>query len=83
MVGLYCPPYMKDLNATGWHLHFISEDREKGGHVLGANIESADIAWDYTDGFAMLLPETKMFSSLDLTVDQSKDIKKVETDVSR
>ena len=21
MIGLYCPPYMADLNAVGWHLH--------------------------------------------------------------
>ena len=27
VVGLYCPEYMSDLNAVGWHFHFISEDR--------------------------------------------------------
>ncbi len=78
VVGLYCPPYMKDLNATGWHMHFISEDRTKGGHILGLKIGSADLSWDYTDGFEMYLPEDKMFSDFDLTIDQSEDIKKVE-----
>ena len=70
---------MKDLNAAGWHLHFVSDDRLSGGHVLGLGIDHAELAWDYTDGFRMLLPEGEMFTGLDLTVDQSEDIKKVET----
>ncbi len=74
---------MKDLNAVGWHLHFISKDRQQGGHVLGINVRSAELSWDYTDNFTMLLPETGMFSGFDLTVDQSEDIRRVETDVKR
>lgn len=79
MVGLYCPPYMDKLNAAGWHLHFISKDREKGGHVLGLNIDKADLALDYTQGFEMKLPDNEMFDGFDLTIDQSEDIKEVET----
>lgn len=78
VVGLYCPPYMADLNATGWHLHFVSDDRTKGGHVLGLDIANADITWDYTDGFAMHLPDNDSFNNFDLTIDQSEDIEKVE-----
>lgn len=83
VVELYCPSYLNTLNAAGWHLHFVSEDREKGGHVLGLSVDSAELSWDYTDEFEMHLPDGEMFSSLDLTVDQSEDIKKVETDVDR
>ena len=83
VVGLYCPPYMDRLNATGWHLHFISEDRTQGGHVLGLSVVMAQLSFDITDGFQMLLPETDMFAGFDLTVDQSEDIEKVETNVSR
>ena len=83
IVAMYCPPYMSDLNASGWHLHFISDDKTKGGHVLGLRIEKADIALDLTDSFEMKLPDNDMFSGFDLTIDQSEDIKKVETDVDR
>lgn len=79
VVGLYCPEYMKELNAAGWHFHFVSEDKQKGGHVLDLDIDSAELKWDNTKGFNMLLPDTKKFPTLDLTTDQSKDIKKVET----
>ncbi|MBO5560024.1 MAG: acetolactate decarboxylase [Firmicutes bacterium] len=79
VVGLYCPEYMNDLNAVGWHFHFVSEDKQNGGHVLDLDIDNAEVKWDNTDGFNMLLPETQMFPELDLTQDQSADIKKVET----
>ena len=78
LVGLYCPPYMSDLNAAGWHLHFISGDRTKGGHVLGVNIADAALDWDDTDAFQMRLPQHEMFAGFALTVDQSADIQKVE-----
>ena len=79
VVALYCPQYMNDLNAVGWHMHFVSADHSAGGHLLDIDIDSADLKIDCTQGFNMLLPETKMFPDLDLTIDQSKDIKKVET----
>ena len=69
---------MKDLNAAGWHLHFISADRTKGGHVLGLKLDRGKMLWDDTDGFEMAIPAGEMFSALDLTVDQSDDIEKVE-----
>ncbi len=77
-VGLYCPPFMDGLNAPGWHLHFLSSDRTKGGHVLDMAAESAELSMDATDGFAMALPDNEAFSSFDLAQDQSEDIKKVE-----
>ena len=79
VVGLFCPEYMNDLNAVGWHFHFVSEDKQQGGHVLDLDIDNAEVKWDNTDGFNMLLPETQMFPELDFTKDQSEDIKKVET----
>ncbi len=79
IVGLYCPDYMNDLNAVGWHFHFISDDKEKGGHVLDLATDTAKVKMDMTSSFAMILPDNEMFSNFDLTVDQSDDIKRVET----
>ncbi len=78
VVGLYCPPYMSSLNATGWHLHFVSKDKTKGGHILGLDIADAELSWDYTEGFKVKLPDSEMFADFDLTIDQSEDIEKVE-----
>ena len=78
MVGLYCPCYMSALNAVGWHLHFISKDRTVGGHVLGVDIAEAVSTWTDLDAFEVRLPKNGMFGGFDLTVDQSRDIEKVE-----
>lgn len=79
VVGLYCPDYMNDLNAVGWHFHFISDDRKAGGHVLDLSADTLDVSLDVTEKFSMTLPDSKTFNDLDLSIDQSEDIKKVET----
>jgi len=78
LVCLYCPPYMDKLNATGWHLHFLSTDKTKGGHVLGLKLDHGTATWDQTPALEMVLPDDEMFSNFDLTIDQSQDIAKVE-----
>lgn len=79
VVALYCPDYMKELNNAGWHLHFISKDGTKGGHVLDLAVAKADIAWDSTDRFEMLLPDESFFNEIDFTKDRSEEVKKAET----
>ena len=83
VVGLYCPAYMNMLNDVGWHFHFISDDRQAGGHVVDLRGDKATIRWDYTQEFSMKLPDSEAFKDYDLTVDQSEDIKKVETGDSK
>ena len=78
VVGLYCPPYMSAMNAVGWHFHFLSADKARGGHVLGLYISDAVLTWDDTDAFHLKLTQNKKFSGFDLTVDQSEDIEKIE-----
>ena len=79
VVGLYCPEYMNDINAVGWHFHFISDDRTKGGHILDLSGEKLHAGMDLTNGFSMVVPDGKMFNDFDFKVDQTDDIKKVET----
>lgn len=79
IVGVYCPPYLSQLNAVGWHMHFISKDKTKGGHVLGVCIDDAVLTLRGIDGFKLQLPQNEMFSGFDLTLDRSAEIEKIET----
>lgn len=79
MVGLYCPVYMSELNSAGWHFHFISEDKTKGGHVLGVKVNKAVIGYDKTEEFNMHLPSSAHFEGIDFSKDRSADVKKAET----
>jgi acetolactate decarboxylase len=36
MLGFRFPAYAEGIEVSGYHLHFISEDRSRGGHVLGS-----------------------------------------------
>ena len=53
MAGFYTPAYMASLNVPGMHLHFLSEDKQVGGHVLecaplrGGSAFSSSAGWNY------------------------------------
>jgi acetolactate decarboxylase len=34
MIGIYSPGMIGTLDSPGFHFHFLSDDRTKGGHVL-------------------------------------------------
>ena len=34
MVGFWSPPYASGVEIAGYHLHFVTDDRTAGGHVL-------------------------------------------------
>ncbi|HSS05058.1 MAG TPA: acetolactate decarboxylase [Solirubrobacterales bacterium] len=36
MLGFRFPDYVEGIEVSGYHLHFISDDRSRGGHVLGS-----------------------------------------------
>ena len=78
IVGLYCPAYMGGLNAVGWHFHFITSDKKRGGHVMELDLKSGKVALDKLNRFEMLLPDLKTFQARDFTVDSKKDIVKAE-----
>lgn len=80
VVALYFPPYMRELNNAGWHLHFVSADGSKGGHVLDLTIAAATAIIDRKRRFEMLLPdEDAFFDGIDFTKDRSAEVRKAET----
>ena len=83
IVGLYCPDYMSSLNSTGWHFHFITNDKKIGGHVLGLNLQSGEAQFDKTDGFNMSLPSKRNFHGLNFKTDLREDIRIAEQDSQR
>ena len=79
LVGFRLPPFMKGLNAPGWHLHFLSADRTKGGHVYGFSATSLEGSVFSYRRFQTLLPDSgHAFHALDQTLDRSQDLKTVE-----
>ena len=78
LVCVHFPDYMDGINAPGWHLHFISKDGKKGGHVFDATFESAKAVIVKISAIEIKLPEGAYFDTYALKEASNSDIKKVE-----
>ncbi|HOX36040.1 MAG TPA: acetolactate decarboxylase [Methanoregulaceae archaeon] len=79
VVGFSLPQFFSGLNVPGYHLHFISDDRTAGGHILDMTVPAGmDAGLDITPEFDMVLPTSGPFTGADLTKDMSADLEKVE-----
>ena len=56
MLGFRFPEYAEGIEVAGWHLHFISEDRIRGGHVLDSRAESVHVQLDPSGELHVELP---------------------------
>lgn len=58
IVGFYNPPYVGGIDLSPFHLHFISDDKSVGGHVVGMTLNGAtlDVALDSKKGMTIELP---------------------------
>lgn len=78
LVCVYFPDYMDGINAPGWHLHFVSEDRSRGGHVFDVTFEKANALINKISSIEIKLPEGAEFDTYALKEASNSDIKKVE-----
>ncbi len=78
LICVYYPDYMDGINAPGWHLHFISDDKTMGGHVFEIKMKSGIAKMDKINNIELQLPSEPVFDTYSLK-DASKDeIKSVE-----
>ncbi|QDU60923.1 Alpha-acetolactate decarboxylase [Planctomycetes bacterium Pan216] len=78
LVGFWSPSYMQSVLVAGYHLHFLSEDRTLGGHLLDCAGEDLRVAVRREADFRLSLPESVSFLHADLTRDPSEDLDRAE-----
>lgn len=78
VLGFRCPSFVKGVNVPGYHLHFISNDRKFGGHILDFTAIGGLLLLDTCNRFYMILPEKNQLSTLDLSKDRSIELERVE-----
>ena len=66
MVGFRLPEYIDTINAAGFHFHFISENKDAGGHVLDCKIKNVSVEIDQIRNIQISLPDTSDFYEADL-----------------
>lgn len=78
IVGFWSPEFVSGLNVPGYHIHFITDDRTAGGHVLDLRMTGRDIEVDITQNLNIILPTEGDFYHVDLTEDLVSALESVE-----
>ena len=56
MLGFRFPAYAEGIEVGGYHLHFISDDRARGGHVLDSRSRGLRARLDPSNDLHVELP---------------------------
>jgi acetolactate decarboxylase len=78
LVGLWSPGFAGSFSVPGYHFHFLSTDRKRGGHVLECKAANVDISGCAMHEMHVSLPETTEFLKADLGRDPSDDLMSAE-----
>jgi acetolactate decarboxylase len=66
LVGLWSPGFSSAFSVAGYHFHFLSDDRQEGGHLLDLESEALRLRVEALTEFHLALPETEAFLKADL-----------------
>lgn len=78
MGGYFLPAYMAKINVPGFHMHFLSDDLSKGGHLYTYTADRLEIKVDYLAGFLVENSHNAEFQNIDLVKDRAKELHSVE-----
>lgn len=66
LVGFRLPQYLKDVNAAGYHFHFITSDRKAGGHLLDGVFLNPVVDVETLQEWQIMLPNNTAFEQAPL-----------------
>ena len=78
LVGFLIPDHFANVNMPGYHFHFITEDRSRGGHVLKCRTGHVQMQIDEVSELHLVLPENGDFLRARLAGDRSAELEKAE-----
>jgi acetolactate decarboxylase len=78
MLGFRFPTYVEGIEVAGYHLHFISSDRSRGGHVLNSRSRGLRVRLDPSDDLHVELPPEVDLADPDLAASTHAAVDAVE-----
>jgi acetolactate decarboxylase len=78
LAGFRFPDFARGLNVPGFHLHFLTEDRRAGGHVLDLELVRGELSIDASARFHLELPTDPAFLQADLGHDPGDALDRAE-----
>ncbi len=80
IVGFRTPLYEQGISVPGCHVHFIDDDRTRGGHVLDFELRHGEVELCLGTDLQLRLPLTSDFQSADLSPeDLQRQLDKTES----
>jgi acetolactate decarboxylase len=67
LVGFRGPPFLGNLNTAGYHLHALTRDAQRGGHVLEFTVEEATLSFLPIDRSEIVFPTTSALAEANLS----------------
>jgi acetolactate decarboxylase len=74
LTGLWSPGFSSAFSIPGYHFHFLSEDRQHGGHLLDVEAGSLRLKVEALTDFHLALPESEAFLKADLSKNTAEEL---------
>ena len=78
LAGFYTPSFLESLSVPGLHLHFLSDDRTQGGHLLACRPRAVSAAVQFISTLELGLPMSVDYLTWDFRRDTGADLDKAE-----
>ena len=78
LMGFKTPEFMEGPAISGYHFHFLSNKKDKGGHMVDLVADNITLEVETLTSYTIDLPQNAGFKNYNLKKDNSGDIKQVE-----
>ena len=74
LIGLWSPGFSSAFSVSGYHFHFLSKDRQHGGHLLDVEAGPLRLRVEALTDFHLALPATEAFLKADLSKNTAEEL---------
>ena len=78
VIGYRLPEYLQGVNMPGYHLHFLTAEKDAGGHLLDFTLASGTVEVDVSPVIHLVIPETEEFARAATAGASKEDVHAVE-----
>ena len=78
LAGFFTPSFLSSLSVPGLHLHFLSSDFRRGGHLLECHSNVIRAGIQFIDSVELGLPMSLDYLTLDFQRDIANDLHRAE-----
>ena len=71
LIGFYTPEFLEGIGIPGFHFHYLSQDKTRGGHVIDLNVNSVTIEFIEIPILQIVFPKNAEYQDSDLSITKS------------